>query len=124
MPMMRSMQKHPVNSNKLREPRFLYPVICNDSVETALQPTENLSAPVMKISIYTEAWDHLKEVMDRVEASHESVRISLSEADYSGLEETLYLLGNEANAARLLEARQRAPETAVSWEEARQDLDL
>jgi len=87
----------------------------------------------MKTVSYTEARDHLKDVMDRVEESHEPLRIArrdgcssviLSEADYSGIEETLYLLGNEANAARLLEARQRAPETAASWEEARRDLDL
>jgi len=87
----------------------------------------------MKTISYTEARDHLKDVMDQVDDTCQPVRIArrdgrtsvlMSEVDYNGLQETLYLLGNEANASRLLAARRRASETALSWDEVRRDLDL
>ena len=82
---------------------------------------------------YTEARNHLKEIMDTVAKDHITVRIQrrggenavvMSESDYRSLQETLHLLSNPANAERLLEARQRGIEQAVPWEDAKRLLDL
>ncbi|MGM0412749.1 MAG: type II toxin-antitoxin system Phd/YefM family antitoxin [Pseudomonadota bacterium] len=80
---------------------------------------------------YTEARNRLKELLDRVETDHAPVRIErrggsaaviMAEEDFNGLQETLYLLGNPANAERLLQARARGEDDALSLEEAREKL--
>jgi antitoxin YefM len=82
---------------------------------------------------YTEARDHLKDLMDRVCEDHTPVHIRrrgadgvvmMAEADYAGLQETLYLLSNPVNAERLLAARRRSAEESSPWEEAKRDLAL
>ena len=82
---------------------------------------------------YTDARDHLKDMMNRVEEEREPVRIVrrsggsavlISEADYCGLQETLYLLGNSVNVERLLAAKQRGVEASVAWDEINNDLGL
>ena len=81
---------------------------------------------------YTDARNHLKELIDRVEADHTPVRIErrgggaaviMAEEDYAGLQETLYLLGNPANAERLRQARARGEDEAVSLEQAKDGLE-
>ena len=68
----------------------------------------------MKTISYTEAQNNLKSIIDTVAEEHEAIRIGrrdgenavlLSESGYNGLQETLYLLNNPANAQRLLEAK-------------------
>ena len=87
----------------------------------------------METISYTEARNHLKEIMDTVTTDHVAVRIQrrngenavvISEQDYQGLEETLHLLGNPANAERLTEALNRDPGEAIPWAEAKQRLGL
>ena len=87
----------------------------------------------METVSYTDARNHLKELIDRVETEHTPVRIErragsaaiiMSEEDYAGLQETLYLLGNPTNADRLLEARARGETEAVRLEEAKDELGL
>jgi len=87
----------------------------------------------MKTLSYTEARDHLKDLIDQVNEDHLPVHIQrrngegavlMSDADYSGLQETLYLLGNPANAQRLLAARQRSAEGAVPWDTVKERLGL
>lgn len=87
----------------------------------------------MKSFSYTEARDHLKDLMDRVNEDHAPLHIQrrngegavlMSESDYAGLQETLYLLGNPVNAERLLAARRRGPEDGIAWEDAKEQLDL
>jgi antitoxin YefM len=87
----------------------------------------------MKSFSYTEARDHLKDLMDQVNEDHAPVRIQrrngegavlISEDDYAGLQETLYLLGNPVNAQRLLAARRRSPTEAIPWDDAKERLGL
>lgn len=68
----------------------------------------------METLSYTDARNRLRELMEQVVENHEAVRISrrggqavvlLSESDYEGLREILYLLSNPVNAERLLAAR-------------------
>lgn len=82
---------------------------------------------------YTDARDHLKELMDAVNRQQEAVRIVrrggrnavlLSEDDYESLQETLHLLSSPVNAARLEEARARAPSQVIPWEEVKRQLGL
>ena len=57
---------------------------------------------------------HLAETMKEICTSHKEILVTtkgnrnnvvmLSQADYEGMKETLYLLGNPANAKRLLES--------------------
>ncbi|MBK1692493.1 type II toxin-antitoxin system Phd/YefM family antitoxin [Ectothiorhodospira mobilis] len=85
----------------------------------------------METISYTDARNHLKELIDRVGTDHTPVRIErrggsaavlMAEEDYTGLQETLYLLGNPANAERLRQARARGEEEAVSLGDARDRL--
>ena len=85
----------------------------------------------METVSYTDARNHLKELIDKVETDHSPVRIErrtggaaviMSEEDYAGMQETLYLLGNPANAERLLQARARGADAAIPLEEARDAL--
>lgn len=87
----------------------------------------------METISYTEARNRLKDIIDAVAEDHVTVRIRrrggesavlMSESDYNSLKETLYLLGNPANAQRLLEARDRDAGKAVPWDEARRLLGL
>ena len=87
----------------------------------------------METISYTEARNRLKELLDQVETDHAPIRIErrsgsaaviMTEEDFNGLQETLYLLGNPANAERLLEARDRGEEDAIPLDEARQKLGL
>ena len=87
----------------------------------------------METISYTEARNRLKELLDQVETDHAPVRIErrsgsaaviMTEEDFNGLQETLYLLGNPANAQRLLEARDRGEEETIPLDEARQKLGL
>lgn len=50
--------------------------------------------------------------------------IILSEEDYSSLIETLYLLSNPANAEKLLQAKNRSVDDAISWEDVKNELNL
>jgi len=98
--------------------------------------TENLlllSNRSMKSFSYTEARDHLKHLMDQVNENHAPLYIQrrngggavlMAESDYAGLQETLYLLGNPANAERLLAARHRSREDGIPWEDAKERLGL
>lgn len=85
----------------------------------------------MKSLSYTEARDHLKDLMDQVSEDHAPLRIQrrngeaavlMSESDYPGLQETLYLLGNPVNAERLLAAQRRSLEEGISWQDAKARL--
>lgn len=85
----------------------------------------------METVSYTDARNHLKALIDKVATDHAPVRIErrsggaaviMSEEDYAGLQETLYLLGNPANAERLLQARARGEDGAIPLEEARDEL--
>ena len=87
----------------------------------------------MKSFSYTEARDHLKDLMDQVNEDHAPLRIQrrngegavlMSESDYAGLQETLYLLGNPVNAERLLAARRRSLDEGIPWEDAIEQLSL
>ena len=86
----------------------------------------------METVSYTEARNRLKDILDTVAEQHVAVHIRrrsgegaviLSESDYSSLQETLYLLGNAANAERLLAARARGEAEALSWEEVKGELE-
>lgn len=48
----------------------------------------------------------------------------MSESDYAGLQNTLYLLGNPVKSERLLAARRRGLEDSVLWEDAKKHLGL
>lgn len=85
----------------------------------------------METVSYTEARNHLKDIIDQVHMDHVPMRIErrkgaaaviMSAEDYAGLQETLYLLGNAANADRLLQARQRSAEESVSLTEVIEEL--
>jgi len=87
----------------------------------------------MKSFSYTEARNHLKHLMDQVNEDHAPLYIQrrngagavlMSESDYAGLQETLYLLGNPVNAERLLTARRRGREDGIPWEDAQEQLGL
>ncbi len=98
--------------------------------------TENLSLLSnrnMKSFSYTEARDRLKHLMDQVNEDHAPLHIQrrngagavlMAESDYTGLQETLYLLGNPVNAERLLAARRRSREDGIPWEDAKARLGL
>ena len=67
----------------------------------------------MDVLTYTDTRARLKEVMDRVVEDHRPVVITrqkaeavvmVSLADWNAMEETVYLLSNPTNAARLREA--------------------
>jgi antitoxin YefM len=86
----------------------------------------------MKSVSYTEARDHLKDLIDQVNEDHVPVRIQrrngeaaviLAASDFAGIQETVYLLGNPANAQRLLDARQRTHLEAMSWDEVKQEFE-
>ncbi|MFP4132161.1 MAG: type II toxin-antitoxin system Phd/YefM family antitoxin [Thiohalospira sp.] len=85
----------------------------------------------METVSYTDARNRLKELLEQVETDHAPVRIErrsggaaviMAEEDFNGLQETLYLLGNPANAQRLLEARARGEDEAIPLEKAREEL--
>jgi antitoxin YefM len=82
---------------------------------------------------YTDARDHLKELIDTVNRQQEAVRIVrrdgrnavlLSEDDYDSLQETLHLLSSPVNATRLEAARARGPSESIPWEEVKRRLGL
>ncbi len=67
----------------------------------------------MIVETFSNTRANLKAIMDRVTADHVPVKVTrqkaeavviVSESDWASIEETLYLLGSPANAARLLEA--------------------
>jgi antitoxin YefM len=66
---------------------------------------------------FTDARSNLKEVLDTVATDHDITLIKrrdaedavvMSVSDYNSLQETLYLFGNPANAARLQQAMAEA----------------
>lgn len=59
-----------------------------------------------------------------IESSDHRRAVLVAEEDYRGLMETLYLLSNPVNAEKLMQAAQRSPAQAVSWNEAKTDLGL
>ena len=70
----------------------------------------------MKVETFSDTRANLKSVMDRVVADHAPVKITrqkaeavvmVSESDWAGIEETLYLLSSPANAERLLDSIRR-----------------
>ena len=82
---------------------------------------------------YTEARNHLKDIMDAVANDHVAICIRrrngenavvMSESDYRSLQETLYLLSSPANAKRLMEAKNRGPQEALPCEEVKNRLGL
>jgi len=75
--------------------------------------------------------DNLTTVIDEINEKHQpvclqlsdSVRaIVLSEEDYNSMVETLYLLSNPVNAEKLLQAVDRTPDSATSWQQVKNDL--
>lgn len=71
----------------------------------------------MRTINFTEARSNLKEVLDTVTSDHSPTIITrrggedavvISASDYASLQETLYLFGNAANAARLQAAMAEA----------------
>lgn len=67
----------------------------------------------MNVETYSDTRANLKAVMERVVADHAPVKITrqkaeavvmVSESDWAGIEETLYLLSSPKNAERLLES--------------------
>ena len=83
---------------------------------------------------FTQVSTHLENFMQQVNVEHQPIRVEhpdsyrnailLSEDDYQGLVETLYLLGNPANAEKLLPAVARGPAEAKSWEEVKHESGL
>jgi antitoxin YefM len=72
-----------------------------------------MSNAAVDVVTYSHARQNLKEVMDRATADHMPVVISrrdgkpavlVSLEDWNGMQETAYLLGNEANRKALLES--------------------
>lgn len=70
----------------------------------------------MLVETFSNTRNNLKAVLDRVVASRAPVKIArqrgegvvmISESEWEGIEETLYLLSSPNNAARLLEAVRR-----------------
>jgi len=57
-----------------------------------------------------------------IKSADEKNVVLLSEQDYQGLTETLYLLSHPVNAERLLQAVARPVEEAISWEQVRTEL--
>ncbi|WLT39526.1 type II toxin-antitoxin system Phd/YefM family antitoxin [Synechocystis sp. B12] len=50
--------------------------------------------------------------------------VIISEQDYRGLMETVYLLSNPVNAEKLLTAASRSIDQATSWTKVKNDLGL
>ena len=87
----------------------------------------------METVSYTEARDHLKDIIDTVTKDHVTVCIKrrngenavvMSESDYRSLRETLYLLSSPVNAKRLMEAKNRDLQEALPWEDVKNRLGL
>lgn len=87
----------------------------------------------MKEYSYTEARQNLKKVLNEATESHEKVRITnrrgrnailVDEEDYNSLLETAYLLRSPRNAERLLKAKKRSLEEALSYEDVIEALGL
>lgn len=66
----------------------------------------------MKVATYSEVRQNLAKMLDRVRDDHEPLLVTrsngdhavlMSLADFNAYEETLYLMSNPANAARLTE---------------------
>jgi antitoxin YefM len=79
--------------------------------------------------------DHFQEnltvVVDEISEKHQPVclelpnsvkAIVLSEEDYNSMVETLYLLSNPVNAEKLLQAVNRNPDSAISWQQVKDEL--
>ena len=87
----------------------------------------------MQTITYTQAGNKLNAIIQQVTTDHEPIRIAgqeekrailLSEMDYQGLTETLYLLSHPVNAKRLLQAVARPPEEATPWGQVKEELRL
>ena len=87
----------------------------------------------MQTITYTQAGNQLNALIQQVTTDHEPIRIAgqeekrailLSEMDYQGLTETLYLLSHPVNAKRLLQAVARPPEEATPWGQVKEELRL
>jgi len=85
----------------------------------------------METVSYTDARNHLKDIIEQVHTDHVPMRIErrkgaaaviMSAEDYSGLQETLHLLGNAANADRLLQARNRGKKESIPIDEVLTEL--
>ncbi|BAQ63439.1 type II toxin-antitoxin system Phd/YefM family antitoxin [Geminocystis sp. NIES-3709] len=80
-------------------------------------------------------YDHFQEnltvVIDEISEKHQPIRLELSdsvraivlsEEDYNSMVETLYLLSNPVNAEKLLQAVNRTPDSATSWQQVKDEL--
>lgn len=81
----------------------------------------------------TDFQNQLHALSNTIIQQHEPVRIIsqdaenlvvMSEQDYLGLQETLYLLSNPHNAERLRQAREEPLEQAVKWGQLKTELPL
>jgi len=82
---------------------------------------------------FIKACQELAHLMQQVNDKHEPIKVEhpeqdsvilMSEYDYQGLIETLYLLSHPVNAEKLLQAVARKPEEATSWSQVKSDLEL
>ena len=83
----------------------------------------------MQTISYTSLRQNLSVIMDTIVDNRETVHITrkghesmvmLTESDFNALQETLYLLSNPRNAARLMESIEQAKQgdfVAVEWDE-------
>lgn len=82
---------------------------------------------------FLKACQNLAHLMQPVNDDHEPIKVEhpeknavvlISEQDYQGLMETLYLLSHPVNAEKLLQAVTRKPEKAMEWSPVKSTLEL
>ena len=82
---------------------------------------------------FLKACQELAHLMQQVNDEHEPIKVEhpeqgsvilMSEYDYQGLIETVYLLSHPVNAEKLLQAIARKPEEAIEWSQVKSDLGL
>lgn len=75
--------------------------------------------------------ENLTTVIDEISEKHQPVCLTLSESvraiviseeDYNSMIETLYLLSNPINAEKLLQAVNRSVDSAISWQQVKNEL--
>ncbi|BAP55932.1 hypothetical protein THII_1635 [Thioploca ingrica] len=87
----------------------------------------------MQTISFLKACQDLAHLMQQVNDDHEPIKVEhpeknavvlISEQDYQGLMETLYLLSHPVNAEKLLQAVTRKPEEAMEWSQVKSTLEL
>ncbi len=82
---------------------------------------------------FLRACQGLAHLMQQVNDEHEPIKVEhpekgavvlMSEYDYQGLIETLYLLSHPVNAEKLLQAVARNSEEATEWSQVKTNLGL